>query len=561
MKVSLSWLKELVNIKLTPEELAEILSLTSIGVKETTPDYLELDLTYNRGDLLSLRGVAREIAAVTGSKVLFTADSLTYGSLPSTTVEIEDEKLSPVEAVAKITGLKVGPSNPEWTKKLNDSGIRSVNNLVDITNLIMLEFGQPLHSFDAEAVENKTIIVRRAKAGEAITTLDGKIRKLTAEDIVLADTQKPLDVAGIMGGKDTEVEDSTTTILLSASLFNPVMVRRTSKRLGLSSEASKRFEHGLTKTNLLQAFAQAIKMYESLGGKLIAINLVGDLEDKPRSITLTQEKLNNLLGVEIPAKQVESYLTSLGFHPKGAPSNSWQVTLPYFRLDISLEEDVIEEVARMYGYEKIEGQSLKDEKIPEINQSFYNFLYDLKVDLKDTGLTEVQTYSFYSTQVLDNFDWDKKNLIKIANPISVETEYLREDLWPNLIDVAAKNIRQGFSDIAIFEIGKVYGPNKDHPSEDYRLSIVLMNGSDNPILELYQIFQQAMSHLRGEKLQLHLGGGDRGEYEKKYFHPKRFSFLEENGQSVGGLAEVHKRYTDNFGIKGRVAVLECELKP
>ncbi len=565
MKISLPWLKELVNIKLSLQELAEKLSLTSIGVTEATDQILDLDLTYNRGDLLSLRGVAREIAAVTGCSLTFTADNSQRGSLPTTAVEIEDEKLSPVEAVAKITGLKVGPSSAEWVKKLNDSGIRSVNNIVDITNLIMLEFGQPLHSFNAEAVENETIIVRTAKSGEEITTLDGKIRKLTSDDIILADTKKPLDVAGIMGGKDTEVKDSTTTILLSASLFNPVMVRRTSKRLGLSSEASKRFEHGLTKTNLLQAFAAAIKMYESLGGRLTAINLVGNLEDQPKKVTVSQKKINDLLGVDIDPEFVKSSLENLQFKVE-KNGDHFEVAQPYFRLDISLEEDVIEEVARMYGYEKIAGQSLKDEKIPEIDQTFYNFLYDLKVACKDAGLTEVQTYSFYSTQVLEALGFDKSNeqssrpsdpkkfLIKIANPISAETEFLRANLWPNLVEIVAKNMRSGFKDIAIFEVGKVYYPNQEgKPEEKYRLSVALSNKTDNPVEELGAILGKL-------NIKTKLGKTLSDPFAKMAFHPNRTAEILSEGKNIGGIAEVHPRLADNFGLKGRVAVLEFELK-
>ena len=544
MKVSLNWLKELVEYNLTPKELAEILSLTSIGVKQYTNDYLELDLTYNRGDLLSLRGVAREIAAITGSKLLFSADNPPIYPKSTTPVQIEDEKLSPIQCVAKIEGLKVGPSDQRWVKKLADSGMRSVNNLVDVTNLIMLEFGQPFHAFDAQRIKGETIIVRTAKNGEEIATLDNKLRKLSSQDIVLADTEKPVDVAGVMGGKDTEVKESTESILLSASMFNPSTIRQTSKRLGLYSEASRRFLHGLTKTNLLQALSAAIKMYESLGGKLIAISLTGDLKDQPKVVKLTQEKLNNLLGVNIKANFVESSLKKLGFMlaSQGRTLSAWEVEVPYWRLDVNIEEDLIEEVARMYGYDKIEGQPLKDETTQKLDQTFYKFIYDLKNTLKDAGLTEVQTYSFYSTNVLSHLDWDKSKLVKIANPISSETQYLRDDLWPNLLEVVAKNIRNGFKDVAIFEIGKVYSPQKGNlPSETYRLAIALSNSTDNPINELNQIAQ----NLPGLQL-----SKDGILTKNKLFHPTRFS---------KGIAEVHLRVLNKLGIEKRAAVLEVDI--
>ena len=560
MKISISWLKQLVDYKLSPQELAEQLSLKSIGVKEITPDYIELDLTYNRGDLLSLRGVAREIAAITGSTLKFQDSSQLDTKLPKTTVKIEDETLSEVQCSAKIEGLKVEPSPEEWIKKLSDCGMRSVNNIVDVTNFIMLEFGQPLHGFDAEALKDETIIVRNAREGEQLATLDGKLRKLSTQDIVLADTEKPLDVAGIMGSKDTEVTDSTTEILLSASMFNPVMVRRTANRLGLHSEASKRFQHGLTKTNLRQALSAAIKMYEELGGKLTAITLTGDLDDKPKTITLNQEKVNSLIGINVPPEQVEKSLQSLGFHLKRTGVNvnhlegglAWHVSFPYWRLDINIEEDLIEEVARMYGYEKIPPQALRG-KLPEkLDQTLQQFIYDLKVALKDAGLTEVQTYSFYSSKVINNLQLPVNKLVKIANPISSETRYLRNNLWPNLIEVVGKNLKQGFKDIAIFEIGKVYsparnastsvagGPKKGElPNENYHLAIALMNGSDNPVTELFSFANS-----------LKIAGASGILGNSTLFHPTRIT---------NNMAEVHPRVLNKFGIDKRVAILAIAI--
>ena len=564
MKVSLSWLKELVDHKLSPNQLADKLSLTSIGVKELTGDYLELDLTYNRGDLLSLRGVARELAAVTNSQVLFSAaDPSNYlrlrQNLPKTPVAIADEKLSAVQCVAKIEGLSVEPSNKKWIKKLTDSGMRSVNNLVDVTNLIMLEYGQPFHAFDGQKVQDETIMVRAARQNEEIMTLDNKLRKLTPQDIVLADTQVAIDVAGIMGGKDTEVTDSTTTILLSASLFNPVMLRKTAQRLGLHSEASRRFLHGLSKLNLLQAVVAAIKMYESLGGKLTAINLVGNFEDRQKSVRLTAKRLNSLLGTAIDPNFVVSALQNLRFKVNQKIAGEWMVNPPYFRLDISQEEDLVEEVARMLGFDKIKGQKLKDETAEKLDDSLYNFIYNLKTALKEAGLTEVQTYSFYSTNVLNNFDWDKDNLVRISNPISSETEYLREDLWPNLLEVVGKNMRRGYRDIAIFEIGKAYLKKKSSlPDEKYFLAIALMNGSDNPIQELYQIYQRIKSKL-GKGIKEKVGLPDKEEYHR-LFHPTRFIAFSLSGKDIGGIAEIHPRIVNKFGIEKRVAVLEIDLE-
>lgn len=534
MKVSLSWLKELINIKLSPRELADKLSLISIGVKELTDDYLELDLTYNRGDLLSLRGVAREVAAITGSKLKL-EDLDMPRSDKETPVRVENTQLAPVYCIAKIENLKVEPSDDTWVKKLNDSGIRAINNVADVTNLIMLEYGQPMHAFEAADVADETLVVRVAKPGETLLTLDGKVRKLDPTDLLIADPKKALGMAGVMGGKESEVSDSTTAILLEAAIFDPIANRKTSKRHGLASEASKRFQHGLTKTNLLQALAAAIKMYQGLGGKLTALTLTGDLTDQPKTVILTQEKLNSLIGINIPEDFVETALQSLGCHPRGVGSN-WEVTVPYWRLDINIEEDLIEEVARMYGYDKIPPQELRGELPEKLDESLQNQIYNLKLLLKNAGLTEVQTYSFYSSKTINDLRFMIKELVKIANPISSETEYLRNMLWPNLIEVVAKNIKQGFKDVAIFEVGKVYGPEK----EEYHLAIALMNGGDNPIAELSTISRHVKLTHAG-----HVQLGD-----SSLFHPVRFT---EN------MAEVHPRILNKFGIEKRVAIMEVEI--
>ncbi|MBI2021735.1 phenylalanine--tRNA ligase subunit beta [Candidatus Daviesbacteria bacterium] len=568
MKVSIDWLKDLVNLKVSLDELIRLIPLRTIGLKEVTPDFLELDMKgYNRADLLSLRGVAYEVAAITDSQVKFEElgeDKLLWieQTFPSLNVKVEDGKLAPVYCLVKISGLKVAPSEDTWVKKLADSGIRSVNNLADITNLVMIEYGQPLHAFDAKAVKDETIVVRTAKKGERLTTLDGKTRDLTEEDLLITDPQNALGIAGVMGGKDSEVSETTTTILLEAAIFNPTSIRRTATRQKLISEASKRFYHGLTQKRLFQALDAAIKMYQDLGGKLEGLTIIGDTQDQVKTIKLTQEKINSLIGVDIPPVQVESFLKKLGFHLEGVGSNSWQITLPYFRPDINIEEDLIEEVARMYGYEKIPSKELRGKLPKKIDQSLFDLIYDLKKALVDIGLTEVQTYSFYSTQVLSTLGWNeedrKKHLVRIANPISSETEFMRQNIWPNLIEVVAKNLKQGFDDIAIFELGKMYCLNeKNHPEEGYSLAIALMNNSDSPVLELNQMLKSLNEQI---KLKLTVDKDTSPQVSSHLFHPTRFYSLKLGEKRVGGMAEVHPKVLFNFGIDKRVAILQLDLK-
>lgn len=569
MQVSISWLKELVDLNCSIRELINLLPLRSVSIKEVTESYIELDMKgYNRADLLSMRGIAYEVAAITGSRILFEEPeeaefAWNTQKLPNTNVTIANPELCHFFTLTKIEGLKVGPSPKEWIEKLGSSGIRSVNNIADITNLIMLEYGQPMHSFDADRVQGEKIIVRTARENEEIKTLDGKLRKLTSADLLITDPQKLIGIAGVMGGENTEVTTSTTNILLEAAIFNPVCIRKTTTGLGLPSEASKRFQHGLTKIRLMQAVNGAIKLYEQLGGKITAITIKGDYGDKDKRVTLRKQKLEELVGVKFENQQVEGYLENLYFKPyvssdsyleRGSTTQRgriWEVEVPYFRLDINIEEDVIEEAARMYGYEKIPAAKVDESEPLQQEDPIFQKISDLRNKLVELGLTEVQTYSFYSTEVIKTLNLDEKKLVKIANPISAGTEYLRQTIWPNLVEVVGKNIRKGYKDIGIFEIGKAFNPGPDgSPEENYRLAIALMNGTDNPLEELYQITKTLASHI--------LSGNTSGNTVQTnppivathFFHPTRH---------IGPLAEVHLRVLNKLGIEKRVAVLEISI--
>lgn len=557
MKVSIHWLKQLIDLKLTPEELAQQLSLHTIGIKDLTENYLELDMKgYNRADLLSLRGVANELSALTDSPLKFveperyTWEDQNFSKL---TTIVENSDLCPLYCLAKIEGLKVERSDLSTIKKLEGSGIRPVNNLADITNLVMVEYGQPLHAFDAKTVEDETILVRTARQGADITTLDGKTRRLLSTDLLITDHSKPLGVAGVMGGQNSEVTEKTETILLEAAIFDPISIRSTATRLGLTSEASKRFQHGLTKKRLLQAFDAAIRMYQDLGGNLVGLTIVGDITDPVKRIKLSKDHLDSLIGVKIPETKVEEYLTKLGF----SKGKGWQV--PYWRLDIDNEEDLIEEVARIYGYHQIPSIELPGEPPKPIDQSQFKLIDQLKDSLQSLGLTEVQTYSFYSTKVLKALGWDQSSdqLIKLSNPMSVETTYLRSSVWPNLLEVVEKNLKVRFDDIAIFEIGKNYQLSDGVVKEGYELSLALVNGSDNPLDELHAITKKLLEKLA---LEVTLTPGEAPEIYKPLFHPHRFIKLELNGQMIGGIAQIHPRVLDHLGINKRVAVVGLELE-
>lgn len=574
MKVSKDWLRELVDLKISDEELVRLLPMRTIGLKEVTDKFIELDMKgYNRADLLGMRGVAFEVAAITNSQVNFTeVDNYiwTERNLKDLKVEIENPKLCKVYCVAKIEKIKVAPSPKNWVKKLEDSGIRSINNIVDITNLCMLEFGQTMHSFDGAKVKDETMIIRNAKKGERLITIDGKDRELSEDDLLITDPENILSMSGIMGGKDSEVSESTNSILLEVAIFDPILIRKSTQRHNLYSEASKRIQHGLTVKRMLQALDAAIKMYEQMGGVLTAISITGDLKDEHKKVNLRHQKLNSLVGVNFKKEEVENYLQSLGFHLEGVATNSWEVTVPYWRLDINIEEDLIEEVARIYGYEKIPPKKLEGKSPQKIDQGLQDLIYKLKASFSKVGLTEVQSYSFYSSETLQALGWtpelSKKHLVKVANPISSETEYMRMNIWPNLVDVVEKNIGYKQSlpsdegkDIAIFEIGKVYYiSSKDNlPRENYRLAIALMDSTNNPLPETLAIFEKVV---KGLKLNIKSKSNPATDGHQ-LFHPVRHLSILKGEDYIGGIAEVHPRVLHTYGVEKRVAIVEIDLEP
>lgn len=548
------------------DKLIHELNMKTIGTKEVTDNFIELDMKgYNRADLLSLRGVAYEVASLLESEVKFKEPvesdyAWLKSKLPEVKIDIKDKKACPFYALAKIEGLKVETSDLKTKQKLEDSGFRSVNNIADVTNLVMLEYGQPLHSFDAKKVEGETIIVRKAKDGEEIKTLDSKVRKLTKDDLLITDPEKPVGIAGVMGGENSEITDKSTTILLEAAIFEPTSLRKTATRLGMQSEASKRFYHGLTKRRLLQALNAAIRDYQKLGGKLTAISIFDNLEEPKKEIKLHVDKTNSLIGLDFDEPDLENLLKRLNFIVEEEKPRVYKVTRPYWRLDVNIEEDLIEEVARIFGYDQIPSKALPGKAPEKIDQKIFELIDGLKKALIHQGITEIQTYPFYSTNTLNALGWDednKKFLIKLENPMSKETEYMRLNIWPNLAESAVFN-NKSFRDVAIFEIGKTYtiGPDKN-PLEKYVLAAALINESGNPLPELTKIIFDALTSL---KINVGFGPAKLPSQAKALFHPNKSLSLSYEGKQIGGIAELHPGLADNFEAKSRIAICEIDLE-
>jgi len=416
----------------------------------TGDSVLEIEITPNRGDCLSHLGVAREISVITGNK-LKKPETIEFSAGDNLNLKIENKELYPNYVAIQIENVKIGES-PEWLKsRLLAMGAKPINNVVDLTNYIMLDLGQPLHAFDANKVVGG-IIVREARQNESIETLDGVERKLTQKNLVIADHEKPIAIAGVMGGKNSEVDDQTNSIILEAAEFKPSSIRATSKMLNLSTEASYRFERGIDSSLVEYAAKKAASLIQDIcGGKVVAIEKI-TTENEPIAIEVEYEKINNLLGLDLDSSQVDNILLSLGFEKAGK-----SVLVPSWRNDVSLWQDLTEEVGRIYGFDKIKHLSVETEKL--LNNKTYFNKEIIKNLLIEEGLTETINYIFMSEQDIRIAGISSSDLPEVKNPIQKENKYLRNSLIPGLIKNAAKN--PAFEPIAIFEIGKVFSEKSE----------------------------------------------------------------------------------------------------
>ncbi|MHB8155296.1 MAG: phenylalanine--tRNA ligase subunit beta [Candidatus Omnitrophota bacterium] len=489
MKVTYNWLKDFVNFKASPQELAEKLTMAGLEVvalEKVRGDFvLEIEITSNRPDWLSVLGVAREVAAITNSKLKTNKRNLlNYGSRrlnvgyhpggKGPSLEIEDKKDCPLYTARIIKNVKVGPS-PEWLRKrLELVGCRSVNNIVDITNYVLFELGQPLHAFDLDKISQNEIRVRRANAHEKIITIDGVTRLLSPEILVIADAHKPLAIAGIMGGKETEVTLKTRNILLEGAIFNPMLVRRAKQKLGLQSESAYRFERGVDSETVNSASLAAQELILKLtGGELSGFNRLGTAKVIHPMINLDITYLNKLLGTSIPRFKVKQILNRLGLPVTTKTKNILTIKVPSFRQDLKLPIDLVEEVARIYGYGEIP-QTLPAVKPSRKVLDKKEVICGIKNILFGLGLDEAITYSLVDRDLLKKSGINTDvGLIEISNPLSKEQEVLRPALFPSLIRALAYNLNQQQERVSIFEIANVFSGQASTVTENSLLGIAL----------------------------------------------------------------------------------------
>ncbi len=422
----------------------------------------QIAVTPNRPDCLSVIGVAREVSALTGAGVK--EPDLNYQEngpavILQASVQIANPELCSRYMASIVTGVKIGPS-PKWMQdRLTAAGMRPISNVVDITNYVMLEYGQPLHAFDYARLRDKKIIVRRAKSGERMVTLDGQERKLDTETLVIADAENPVALAGLMGGANSEITEHTTTILLESACFNGASIRRTAVELRLRSEASMRFEKGLPPELAEIALRRATGLLVHLAGGHASHGVLDVYPGRRElhAMTLTRERVKKVLGVDPPPDEMTRVLSSLGFAAQPEASNL-KVTPPYWRVDIRLEDDLAEEYARITGYDKIPTPFPRG-RLPAYQPQPVRELKERIRDLAVAArLQEVITYAIVSEDELKKLEGSQPTPLKLENPMSLEQAVMRTSLRPGLLKALNLNERQGVSGLAIFEIARVFIP-------------------------------------------------------------------------------------------------------
>ena len=482
MLVPLSWLKEYVDIKLSPKDLGERLTEVGLNTEKVTKQdddvIFDLEITPNRPDLLSIIGIAREIAAIENTKIKipqlrqgFAGQAKIKKVLPLTIRT--DSKINPRFTGIIINGIEVKES-PNWLKeRLKKIGQRPINNIVDITNYVMFEFGNPIHAFDYKKIKGSLMKVHRAKGGEKFTSVDGLIYHLPKGAVVISDSEKIIDLCGIKGGLDSGTYNETETIFIRVPVEIPVLIRKTATSLSLRSEASSIFERGVNAGGTVDALKRCVELVLDIAGGQIASELFDIRKEDflSRKLNLELDRLNKILGIAIPEKEVLNLLQRLNLNPLKKTKNIIETTVPTYRNDLKIEEDLIEEVARLYGYNKfpktIPAGQIPTKQLPYFKN--YEMEKMIKNILSACGFSEISTYSLISEKDLLENNIVPDKTLRVDNPVSREFEYLRPSLIINLKKALLQN-KPYFEQINLFELGKVYvGSNIGSAQEFYFL--------------------------------------------------------------------------------------------
>lgn len=511
---------------------------------------VEFEITSNRPDCFSIIGLARETAATFKKSFSVPEPKFSENSeniSDTLSVEVLDKQKCLRYCAKMIKNVKIGPS-PSWmVRRLHACGIRSINNIVDITNYVLLEYGQPMHAFDLRDLAGNKIIVRRADEGETIKTLDENDHTLTSDTLVISDAQKAVAIAGVMGGFNSEIKDDTTTVIFESATFDASSVRLTAQRAGLRTEASSRYEKGLDPNNTVPAVNRACELVEKLGcGEVVGgiIDICGDIKN-PKELSFRPEKINAFLGTDISLSDMTEYLKALEFT---VDTNKMTVTAPTFRPDIECEADVAEEIARFYGYDNIPSTLLSGEatvggKTPE--QTAKDRVCEL---LTAHGLNETYTYTFTSPSIFDKLSIPADSLLrrttKILNPLGEDTSVMRTTTIASMLEVLARNYNRKNENAKIFEIGKIYLPSGiagELPDEQEIISMGMYGGN----IDFYTI--KGICEALADNLHVKNVTYE-ADSENPTFHPGRTAKILTCGKAIGIVGQIHPSVTERFGI-------------
>ena len=592
MKFTLNWLREFVTFRASPQKLAELLTMAGLEVDSITPlrepetdreDWLfEISVTPNRGDCLGITGLATEVSALTGGRVKSTpSDSPRRGTrmagradvqsgINRVSIAIQNSRLCPRYSAKIVDEVRMGPS-PVWMRfRLESCGIRSINNVVDVTNYIMLETGQPLHAFDLERLPSRQIVVRPANEIETFTTLDGVERKLAAEDLLICDGDVPIALAGVMGGTNSEVTSETRSILVESANFDPIAVRRTAKRLGLHSEASHRFERGVDPEGTLPALNRAAELLV-LAAKATPVAGVADRypgRRKPLTLFLRNKRVEEILGVRIGAPEARKLLRSLELKTRQASSGKIKVVVPTRRTDLTREADLIEELARLYGYQRIPSnlprlRSLGGQKDDRLAQE-----RKVRSFLAGKGLFEVINFPF-TTEKLNRLcagvGDGGASPVEVLNPIAKESAEMRLSLLPGLVENLRTNLAQHAESFWAYHLGKAFRLGRDGSPEERQLLSGVLYGP-RARRGLHRGSESALSFLECKGLVEGildlLRMGETVEWSREssaLLHPGKAAALIRDGKKLGTLGEVHPDVSDTLGVVPVFLVFELDF--
>ncbi len=575
MRVPLEWLKEFVEIRVKPERLAHLLTMGGIEVESVESlgreTIMELGITPNRGDCLSIAGVAREVAAVTGARLKprkFAAPRGEGRMADRVKVSVKSRSRCIRYTARAIEGVKVGPS-PSWmAARLAACGIRSINNVVDASNYVMLETGHPLHVFDMARIRGSRIEVSLVESARQFTTLDGVVRTLEKGDLAICDGEGPVAVAGIMGGGDSEVSQSTTSVLLESACFEGKGIRRTSRRLGLASESSRRFERGVDPNSVLAALNRLTELIVDTAEGTPAADCVDIYPAKiaPARLALTEDAVERMLGENIPAASIAKILTRLGLDAKRGAKGRISVSVPTFRPDISRPVDLIEEVARIYGYDRLEGKTPLVCMSPIVRPRFMDQEQAICEALAGAGMSEVVLYGFVDDRAQAPFAGLGPAAVKIANPLSQDQGVMCTSLLPGLMDAARLNVNRQRTDLKLFAFQHIYHrPAGAGPSDEPRSVAGLLLGRRDPSswersreqLDFYDakgVVDAVLDSLGLVQISVY----QRGE-PPAFLHPGRFAHVLCGNTRVGVVGQLHPDVAVKWGLEHEVFVFELHF--